>query len=201
MWPALSRSVVNLEISQLVDTLYVAQSYQVFHLGDANYVPAYSSELSFSAEDDGSGTPQYVRAVERMLQLAEQQAARGRYHTVPMSVRFTAASPHYLALSHGRKSAIVEVPMLAGVPGGWDVLRYYERCLFNEFKARAHWGQANFIIGADRISESYPRAFDAWLTTRTRLCPKGTFDNSFTERMGLRSLTRALASKPEQPLA
>jgi FAD/FMN-containing dehydrogenase len=193
VWPRLSRAVVNLEVSQLADKLYIAQSYQVFFLGDANYVPAISSELSFCAEDDDPihGRQQHVRAIDRLLALAEEQAAHGRYHTVPMSVRFTAASPHLLALSQGRRSAIVEMPLLAGVPGGWDLLRFYERTLFNEFRARAHWGQANFIVGADRIRESYPVAFETWLAARQRLCPQGTFDNSFTERMGLRALTRA----------
>jgi FAD/FMN-containing dehydrogenase len=190
VWPSLARRVVDLEVTQLVDSLYVAQSYQVLHLGDANYVPAYSSELSFSAEPDAD-TPQYIRAIDRLLELAEQQAARHRYHSVPLSVRFVQKSPHLLALSQGRDSAIIEIPMLASVAGGWDLLRYYERCLFNEFKARAHWGQANFIIGADRISESYSGSFDTWLATRARLCPRGTFDNSFTERMGLRTLTHA----------
>jgi len=68
--------------------------------------------------------------------------------------------------------------------------------MFDEFKARAHWGQANFIIGADRIFGAYPGAFEHWLAVRARLCPKGTFDNSFTERMGLRSLTRRRAVAP-----
>lgn len=191
VWPRLSRAVVELEIKQLADKLYVAQSYQVLFLGDANYVPAYSSELSFSAEeyDPIHGARQHVQAIDALLALAEEQARHGRYHNVPLSVRFVAASPHLLALSQGRKSAIVEIPLLAGVPGGWDLLRFYERRLFEDFKARAHWGQANFIVGADRIRESYPGAFDSWLAARSRLCPKGTFDNSFTERMGLRALT------------
>jgi FAD/FMN-containing dehydrogenase len=193
VWPRLSRAVVNLEIKQLADKLYVAQSYQVLFLGDANYVPAYSSELSFSAEEDDPvhGPRQHVRAIDALLALAEEQARHGRYHNVPLSVRFVAASPHLLALSQGRKSAIIEIPLLAGVPGGWDLLRFYERRLFEDFRARAHWGQANFIVGADRIRESYPGAFDSWLAARARLCPQGTFDNSFTERMGLRALTQA----------
>jgi hypothetical protein len=187
--PFLSPLVINWEIAGLGDKLYVAESYKVFHLGDANYVPAYSSELSFSAEPD-AGAPQYVRALESLFALANEERARGRYHNVPMSVRFVAPSKHLLSLSQGRASAIVEIPLLARVPGGWDLLRFYERRLFDAFKARAHWGQANFIVASDRIFESYAEAFPRWLTQRRILCPKGTFDNSFTERMGLRSLTR-----------
>jgi len=190
-FPRLSPFVIEFELTQLVDSLYVAQSYQVLHLGDANYVPAYSSELSFSAEenDPAHGRFQYIRAIDRLIQMARQEKAHGRYHNIPLSVRFVAQSPHLLSLSQGRKSAIIEIPALAAVPGGWDLLRFYERRMFDEFKARAHWGQANFIIGADRIFEAYPQAFERWLAVRARLCPKGTFDNSFTERMGLRSLT------------
>jgi len=197
-FPSLSPFVIEFELTQLVDSLYVAQSYQVLHLGDANYVPAYSSELSFSAEQDDPvhGRFQYIRAVDRLIELARQEKSHGRYHNIPLSVRFVAQSPHLLALSQGRKSAIVEIPALAAVPGGWDLLRYYERRMFDEFKARAHWGQANFIIGADRIFGAYPGAFEHWLAVRARLCPKGTFDNSFTERMGLRSLTRRRAVAP-----
>ncbi|HEV8551480.1 MAG TPA: D-arabinono-1,4-lactone oxidase, partial [Polyangiaceae bacterium] len=195
-WPFLSKAVVNLELTQLVDKLYIAQSYQVFNLGDANYVPAYSSELSFSAEENDPlhGPYQYLRAIDRLLELATEQAAHGRYHNIPLSVRFVAASPHLLALSQGRKSAIIEMPQLAHVPGGWDLLRFYERRMFDEFRTRAHWGQANFIVGADRILATYPGVFETWLGVRARLCPNGTFDNSFTERMGLRALTRGVAS-------
>jgi len=198
VWPKLSRVVTKLAISQLVDRRFTAQSYQVLHLGDANYVPAYSAELAFSAEpaDAIDGELQYVRALERILALAEQLAARGHYHNVPLSVRFVASSPHFLALSQGRRSAIVEIPLLAGVAGGWDLLRFYERCMFNEFRARAHWGQANFAVGADRVSESYPDTFHAWLRVRAKLCPRGTFDNSFTERMGLRTLTQISRAAP-----
>jgi FAD/FMN-containing dehydrogenase len=196
-FPGLSPFVVGFELTQLVDSLYVGQSYQVLQLGDANYVPAYSSELSFSAEENDPvhGPFQYIRAVDRLIELARREARHGRYHNIPLSVRFVAPSPHLLALSHGRKSAIVEIPLLAAVPGGWDLLRFYERRMFDEFKARAHWGQANFI-GADRIFEAYPNAFERWLAVRVRLCPKGTFDNSFTERMGLRALTSHRAAAP-----
>jgi len=197
-FPGLSPFVIKFELTQLVDSLYVAQSYQVLHLGDANYVPAYSSELSFSAEEDDPvhGRFQYMRAVDRLIELARREARHGRYHNIPLSVRFVAESPHLLALSQGRKSAIIEIPLLAAVPGGWDLLRYYERRMFDEFKARAHWGQANFIIGADRIFEAYPQVFERWLGVRARLCPNGTFDNSFTERMGLRALTSHRAAAP-----
>ncbi|HET9957900.1 MAG TPA: FAD-binding protein [Polyangiaceae bacterium] len=194
VWPRLSTWVIEREIQSLSDGLYVDESFRVLHLGDANYVPAYGSELAFALNepDPATGLPQYVAALERLFQLAREQASRGRYHNVPVSVRFVAESPHLLSLSHGRASAIVELPMLARVPGGWDLLRFYERVLFNEFGARAHWGQANFSVGADRICKSYGAAFVTWLEQHAKLCPRGTFQNSFSERMGVRALGRAI---------
>jgi hypothetical protein len=185
-FPSLTPYLIARSLSSLVDEEFVAESFEVLNLGDANFIPAYSSELAFSAER-GDAVPEYVRALEELLLLARQQALLGRWHTAPISVRFVKASPHHLAMSYARPSAIFEIPMLARVPSGWDLLRYYERVFFERYRARPHWGQANFIIGPDRLAQMYPR-LGAFVASYRRLCPRGTFDNSFSERLGLRTL-------------
>lgn len=190
-FPRVTRLLLGSALRSLVDRLYVSKSFRVLNLGAANYVPAYSQELAFDADPPaGGGDPPYLAALERLFALAEAQAAQGRWHTVPVSVRFIKASPHYLAMSHGRTTAIVEIGMLAEVPGGWELLRYYERTLSTEHGARPHWGQANFILGPDRVRAMYPQ-FGAWLASYAQLCPEGRFDNAFSQRMGLRTLVEA----------
>jgi FAD/FMN-containing dehydrogenase len=190
-YPRVTRLLLGSALRSLVDRRYVAKSFVVLNLGAANHVPAYSQELAFSAEPRPGADPQYLDALERLFVLAEQQARHGRWHTVPVSVRFIKASPHYLAMSHGRATAIFEIGMLADVPGGWELLRYYERVLCRELDGRPHWGQANFILGPDRVSRAYP-GFGAWLRAYARLCPAGRFENAFTERLGLRTLVEAM---------
>jgi hypothetical protein len=194
VFPRLSPFVVDSAIKGLVDKLYVADSFVVLNLGDANYVPAYASELAFGMHNVGD-TPQYVLALERLFELANDQSAQGRYHNVPFSVRYIHPSQHQLAMSHGRPTAIFELPTMARVPGGWDLLRYYERRMFDEFQARPHWGQANFILGPDRVCKMYPE-FPRWVASYAQLCRRGTFDNSFSERLGLRTLTRVQQGQP-----
>jgi FAD/FMN-containing dehydrogenase len=194
VFPRLSPFVVDSALKGLVDKLYVSESFTVLNLGDANYVPAYAAELAFGTEAV-DGVPQYVRALERLFALAGEQSAQHRYHNVPISVRFIHPSRHQLAMSHGRPTAIFELPTMARVPGGWDLLRYYERRMFEEFRARPHWGQANFILGPDRVCQLYPE-FARWLASYAQLCPAGTFDNSFSERLGLRTLLRVHRGQP-----
>jgi hypothetical protein len=190
-FPRVAKLLLGSALRSLVDKLYVSKSYRVFNLGSANYVPAYAQELAFDAEvPEGGGAPPYLAALERLFELAGKQAEYGRWHTVPVSIRFIKASPHYLAMSHGRTTAIVEIPMLAEVAGGWELLRYYERTLYADFQARPHWGQAHFVLGPDRVRTLYPR-FGAWLDSYRRLCPVGTFENAFAHRMGLRTLVEA----------
>lgn len=194
--PGVAPFLQGAALRSLVDGCYVAKSYRVFNIGDANHVPAYSQELAFDAtppSSPGGGDPPYLRALEELLRLADAQRAFRRYHTVPISVRFVKASPHFLAMSAGRATAIFEIGMLAQAPSGWDLLRFYERRLCAAFGGRPHWGQANFILGPDRVFAMYP-AFGKWLAAYARLCPRGTFDNAFSERLGLRTLAGRVAA-------
>jgi len=129
-YPRAVRFLLGTALRNLVDDLYVSKSFRVLNLGSANYVPAYSQELAFDADAcDATGIPEYMSAVETVLALAEKQAEHRRWHTVPISIRYIKASPHYLAMSYGRTTAIVEIGMLADGPSGWELLRFYERRL------------------------------------------------------------------------
>jgi len=178
---------INGALSSLSDKLYVDESFKVFNLGDANHVPAFSSELAFdTAPRPGESVPAYIAAVEQLMKLACEQAACGRWHTVPFSLRFIQKSKHYLAPQYGRDTCMVEIPFLRDTPGAWDLLRYYERQFVAHHGARPHWGQAHFLVCHENTRNSYEK-FDAFIAVFGELNPEGVFDNDFTQRLSLRS--------------
>lgn len=173
-------------LDSLSDKQYVDLSFKVFNLGDANHIPAISSELAFgTAPLPGQELPAYLAAVDRLLELAAEQSEHGRWHTSPFSLRFVRASKHYLAPQYGRETCMIEIPFLNGTPGAWDLLRYYERRLA-EYGARPHWGQNHFLVNYESTAAAYEK-FPAFIASFGRLNPDATFDNSFTQRLSLRT--------------
>jgi hypothetical protein len=171
-------------LKSLADKQYVEESFKVFNLGDANFVPAVSSELAFEVIDGKGG--RYIDAVEKLFLLADQLAKHGHWHSAPISLRFVKASEHFLAPQYRRDTCMLEIPLLAGDPAAFHILRYYERIFIEQFGARPHWGQAHFLVGAENVRRLYPR-FDDWASLCARLNPKRTFENVFTQRLGLQA--------------
>jgi hypothetical protein len=112
-------------------------------------------------------------------------ASWGRWHTSPFSVRFVRALRHHLAPQHARATCMIELPFVQGTLGAWDLLRYYER-RFVPQGARPHWGQATFALSYESTAAAHSK-FDAFIAGFERFNPRGTFDNSFTQRLSLRA--------------
>ncbi len=170
----------------LADKEYVDESFRVFNLGDVNLVPAFSSELHLDAGGDPLAPKGYLAAIERMLEIALEQARvgpGGHWHTSPLGIRFVKASPHHLAPEYGRRTCTIEIPFLLGTRGAWDLLRYYER-QFLPWGARPHWGQATFALSAETTMAAFER-WPAFVRAFSLLNPHGTFDNAFTRRLSL----------------
>ena len=189
-FPSQTPRLIKSSLGSLVDKSFVSASYDVFNLGNANLVPAFSSELGFPLESTHDGVAPFLQAADRLFELADQAARHGRWHTVPISLRFVRGSPHYLSPQHGRDTCMIEIPMLLGAKSGWDLLQYYERRLL-PMGARPHWGQANWFVGAENVRTLYSD-FPAWLSALKRFNPRGTFDGPFTDRLGV-SVRRAAA--------
>ena len=154
-------------------------SYRVFNIGEANHLPAVSMELCVGLEGD-----RHLDAVDRVLAIAaEQRSKHRRYHTSPFSLRFTKASPAFASMMYERDSMIMELILVTGTRGGEELLRAHEDALTDEFDARAHWGQINFLT-EERVRRNYPR-WDDWLSVEKEFNASGVFNSPFTRRVGI----------------
>jgi len=172
------RTIEN-SIEALKDKVYIAESYRVLDLGAPNYVAAYSSELALPVENG-----EYIAAVDKIIEIAERnRGSKNIFHSLPISLRFVARDDLYFSMMYGRKTCMLEVPMIDGTKGGLEILREVEEALL-EFGARPHWGQIHYLAGGrEAIKRMYPM-FDKWVAVRKSLNPKGTFNNRFSERCG-----------------
>jgi hypothetical protein len=157
---------------------FVSVSYKVFNIGEANHLPAVSMELCVGLEGG-----RHLTAVDRMLEIAaEQRKKHRRYHTSPIALRFTKASPAFASMMYGRDSMIMELILVTDTRGGNELLAAYEDGLA-DLDVRAHWGQINYLT-EERIRTSYPR-WDDWLEVERRFNSSGVFDSPFTRRVGI----------------
>jgi hypothetical protein len=176
--PSLMASRFDGVLDEMQDKGYSSISYKVFNIGEANHLPAVSMELCVGIEDD-----RHLEAVDRMLEIAAQQRkTKRRYHSSPISLRFTKASPAFASMMYGRDSMIMELILVTGTRGGDKLLAAYEEGLA-EFDARAHWGQINHLTEA-AIRRTYPR-WDDWLRVQREFNESGVFDSPFSRRVGM----------------
>ena len=175
--PKLTPEFINrMALEGLVDDEYTNVSYKVLNIGAANKLPAYSMEIAVPQD-------RAAEAVELVMAIAEQHRRVGEvYETAPVSVRFVKASEAFLSMMQGRDTAMLELIMVGGTEGGFELLGAYEEALY-ALSGRPHWGQVNYLTG-DLVRSMYPR-FDDWLRVRERLDPQGTFDSPFTKRVGI----------------
>ena len=178
-FPELSPAILNEAMKGLVDDAYIDKSYKVLNLGTANNISAYSTEIAFPLKDNT-----YIQAVERMFEVANKMKTLGNlYHTSPISLRFVKASEFYLSMQNGGDTCMIEIPVVNGTYGGFDLLQHYEEAMY-EFSGRPHWGQVNYLTGSnDLIKKMYP-AYDKWIKVYKELNKRGTFNNQFTDRCG-----------------
>lgn len=177
--PGLAPRTIENAIKALADEVYIAESYRVLDLGAPNYVAAYSSELALPVENGA-----YIAAADKIIEIAElNRTGKKIFHSLPFSLRFVAPDDLYFSMMYGRKTCMIEVPMIDRTKGGLEILRDIEDALL-EFGARPHWGQVHYLAGGrEAIKKMYPM-FDRWIAVRKALNPNGTFNNRFSERCG-----------------
>ncbi|MEA2437149.1 MAG: hypothetical protein QOF65_1705 [Thermoleophilaceae bacterium] len=176
--PSLMVSRFDAVLDEMQDDGYSNLSYKVFNIGEANHLPAVSMELCVGI-DDG----RHLEAVDRMLEIAAQQRKRRRrYHSSPISLRFTKASPAFASMMYARDSMIMELILVSGTRGGNKLLAAYEEGLAG-LDARAHWGQINYLTEA-AVRRTYPR-WDDWLQVQRQFNASGVFDSPFSRRVGI----------------
>ena len=122
-----------------------------------------------------------------------------RFFVTPWGVRFSSASNHYLSPAYGRASAWLEVgfalpsPLVHAEKKMQEVrdaiakpeLEKIEAALCNPtpLAGRPHPGKHNTLNRA-KLTQLFPK-FDVWLTAYKRFNAFGTFDNDYTDQLGL----------------
>ncbi len=131
---------------------------------------------------------QLPRALDSILSEIQAQTVKLQ---VPMGIRFTAASKHYMAASYGRQSAFLE---LAGIVENKSErardLSSYKRAFTaigkamreNIPEARPHLGK-HHGLAPDDVLRHYPKAY-IWLNLQGYLNYSGTWSSPFVTTIG-----------------
>ena len=176
--PSLIASQFDRTLADMRDDGYASVSYRVFNIGEANKLPAYSSELAVPLEGG-----RHIEAVDRILAIAEERRRSERLvHTSPIALRFVAPSGAFASMMHARATMMIELILVDKTRRGYDLLEGYEEQLA-DLDVRPHWGQYNKLTGA-RIETLYPRWSD-WIAVQGEFNASGVFDSPFTRRVGI----------------
>lgn len=164
---------------------YLNRNYRVYvKTSDLN---GYGIETGFRVEKRvGEAEPQYILAIDKAIEIAEQHWLQGRYiQTATTAVRFVKASRAYLSPQYGELTCMIEMLNVADTHGGKELFYRYQRA-FIEMGGRPHWGlDLSVTTGNNHFLENtYPK-FLIWKKVYDLMNNYGTFDNRFTDRMGL----------------
>lgn len=185
--PRLTPLVLEAGLSELATRPegHLEDSYRIYNIGKINTAEVLSAEYFVPLRDDA-----FLRAIERLLEIVADNRRRAVYQTAPLALRFVAASEAFLSMAYGEGMCAIEVPLFTESHGAREALLSYEQALYG-FGARPHWGQVHELTGARGwLRRAYPRALE-WQGVRRVLDPMGTFDNAFTDRVGLSMRPRA----------
>jgi hypothetical protein len=178
--PEKAPALVDRALEALVDDAYIERSYRV--LADAVAPHGFATEIAFTTRDD-----RYLDAVEAIFRIAADHKRLGSRFMNILSLRFVAASEAYLAPQHdedGAPTCMIELPTLSEWVGAREGYAEVQRAMF-AYGGRPHWGlELGTLGGADLLAAMYPRLPEVQ-RARAELDPLGTFDNAFTDRVGL----------------
>jgi len=155
----------------------------LFDIGPPNDAPVSSAEYCVPVAQAGA-------AMDALLAVVKANEAAGLIQTSPLALRFVAPSNAYMSMMHDRATCTVEAPILITTPRYSEVLLSYERALMAPpYGARPHWGQVNTQPTGPWWKQNYAKSKE-WLDTLVRFNASGTFDNHFTDRLGISKAQR-----------
>ena len=130
----------------------------------------------------------HVDAIDAVLAIAAQARGESTYHSGVINVRYVAPSPGLLSMQP-RETCMIELIMFRGSFGSDSLGWRYEDALTDQFKARPHWGQRNFLTGSHQMLERlYGQAnVSDWMEVFKWFNPEGQFFSRFTDRVGFSS--------------
>ncbi len=161
---------------------HIDDSFLVYNVGFVNTAHVLSGEYFFPLRGGA-----FLRAVRGLLDVVEQNARAGIHQPSPLALRFVAGSRAPLSMARAEPHCTVEIAIFSGFPRAAEALLSYERlCL--SLGGRPHWGQMHELTGrAGWLASAYPQ-LQKWLQAYRYFNARGTFDNHFTDRLGLSRL-------------
>lgn len=153
--------------------------------------PGYGVELGFGSESTtGSSRDRpFILAIDKVLEMAEQHWTMGGYlQSSPIAMRFVKGSNAFLSPQYSNDCeprCMLELLSQMDSHGSKELLYRYQRELF-KFGARPHWGlDLSVTTGNNGLLENMYPKFSLWKQVHDTLNGYGTFNNRFTDRMGL----------------
>jgi FAD/FMN-containing dehydrogenase len=185
MIPAVLRA--GLEALETGTEPHIDDSYLVYNVGFVNTAHVVSGEYFFPLRGG-----LFLRGIRGLLDVVEQNARAGIHQPSPLALRFVAGSRAPLSMTRAEPHCTVEIAIFAGFPKAAAALLSYEK-LCIELGGRPHWGQIHELTGKPGwLASAYPD-LEQWLRAYRYFNARGTFNNHFTDRLGL-SLPQGRAS-------
>ncbi len=150
--------------------------YKIFPKGGK--IPGgYGIEVAFPIADT-------FTVMDRIIRVAANAERAGRFHSAPVAIRYVAPSKAWASPQFGRETVMLEVLMAKGTPDGRETLENVERELLKLPNVRIHWGLEMDVMSGTMLPQMYPQ-WNRWMKAYRRFNARGTFNNTFTDRLGI----------------
>lgn len=184
--PKLVPKLVDATLKSQKDHDYINLSYKIFNSG-LNQYSGYATEIGFpTTASNQQFTPEPLRkAIDSISKTAQNARKNGaQYQTSPYAVRFVQKSRALLSMMEGVDTVMIEMDMVTGTYGGPETMLRYQNSMY-PLGGRPHWGlEFDHLTGSNGlIKKLYPK-LDDWLAVYRQFNGRGTFNNSFTDRVG-----------------
>jgi hypothetical protein len=189
-FPTIIPEALSLSMQGLVDTNYINRSFDIYNLG-LNQNAGFATEIGFALQDSAADytATHFQQAVDRIHRIAQRARVQGeQYQTSPFALRFVKASQAQLSMMQGMNTCMIEMDVVTGTYGGQEVMQRYQESMY-ELGGRPHWGlEFDHLTGSNNlIGKMYPQ-LHSWLNVYNQFNRKGTFNSSFTDRVGFTNI-------------
>jgi len=143
-------------------------------------------ETAFRMEEKTDREHVFIAAMDNQIEIARQHRLIGGYvQTGPTAIRFVKGSRAYLSPQFGQNTVMIENLLIADTHGGKELLYKYQSEMF-KYGGRPHWGlDLSITTGNNDFMTQLYDNFTEWKKVYDALNFSGSFNNRFTDRMGL----------------
>ena len=189
-FPTIIPEAISLSMAGLVDINYINRSFDIYNLG-LNQNAGFATEIGLALQDSGGNYTEthFQQAVDRIHRIAQRARVQGeQYQTSPFALRFVKASQAQLSMMEGVNTCMIEMDLVTGTYGGPEMMQRYQESMY-QLGGRPHWGlEFDHLTGSNNlIRKMYPE-LQSWLNVYNQFNRKGTFNSSFTDRIGFTNI-------------